>query len=219
MRSNDAGPDAPKRSFTGAARREQITRAAIEVLAEKGFASTSLSVIAERVGVSKGVLSYHFADKADLVLEVVSAVLASAATWMAPRIEGATSYRDALHRYISANVSFLAAHRVDILALTEVLANARVTPGVPETFELSQREAISALESLFADGQRAGEFGDVPATILAMSLRATIDSTSERLRADGDFDLAAFEQNLIALFDRATTATTATTAKSETEVQ
>ena len=209
MRSNNADPEAPKRSFTGAARREQITRAAIEVLAEKGFASTSLSVIAERVGVSKGVLSYHFADKADLVREVVSAVLASAAAWMAPRIEGAASYREALHRYIVANVSFLDAHRVDILALTEVLANARVTPGVPETFELSQREAIRALESLFTDGQRAGEFGDVPATILAMSLRATIDSTSELLRADSEYDLAAFERHLITLFDRATAKNTA----------
>ena len=204
MRPNLSDSGNPKRSFTGAARREQITRAAIEVLAERGFAAASLAAIAERVDVSKGVLSYHFSDKADLVLEVVRSVLASAETWMIPRIAGAGSYREALHRYISANVSFLSAHRVDIRALTEVLANARVTPGVPEIFETSQREAVRALEALFSDGRTSGEFGDVPASILAMSLRATIDATSERLRDNPDFDLAEFERQLIVLFDRAT---------------
>jgi TetR/AcrR family fatty acid metabolism transcriptional regulator len=210
VRSIDSDSDASKRSFTGNARREQITRAAIEVLAESGFAATSLSLIAERVGVSKGVLSYHFSDKADLVREVVRSVLADAAAWMTPRIEGAASYREALHRYIAANVSFLGAHPVDILALTEVIANARATAGVPEIFERSQRDAVDALEKLFSDGHRAGEFGDVPAPILAMSLRATIDATSERLRADASYDLAEFERQLTTLFDRAT-------AKTETD--
>lgn len=196
--------DARKESFTRNARREQITRAAIEVLAESGFASTSLALIADRIGVSKGVLSYHFSDKADLVREVVRSVLADAEAWMTPRIEGAPSYREALHRYISANVSFLGAHPVEILALTEVLANARATPGVPELFQQSQSEAITALEALFTGGQRAAEFGDVPARMLAMSLRATIDATSERLREDSEFDLDAFERELMALFDQAT---------------
>jgi AcrR family transcriptional regulator len=193
-----------KRSFTTSARREQITRAAVDVLAEHGYTGTSFSVIAERISVSKGVLSYHFSDKADLLQAVVQFVLAQAAAWMGPRVEGADSYRDGLRRYINANVSFLAAHTTEIAALTEVLANARATPGVPEIFEQSQAEAIGALEALFAGGHKAGEFGDVPPSILAMSLRATIDATSGRLRADPDFDLAEFQRDLIDLFERAT---------------
>jgi TetR/AcrR family fatty acid metabolism transcriptional regulator len=213
MRSNSDDSGGSKRSFTGNARREQITRAAIETLAESGFAAASLSLIAERVGVSKGVLSYHFSDKADLVREVVRSVLGDAGSWMTPRIEGASSYREALHRYISANVSFLGTHRIDILALTEVIANARATPGVPEIFGESQREAVDALQKLFTDGQRAGEFGEVPASILARALRATIDSVSEQLRADTSYDLVAFEQQLTALFDSATSPTTSTSKK------
>jgi AcrR family transcriptional regulator len=201
MRPN---PDAEsRRSFTGSARREQITRAAIDVLAENGYAATSFSVIADRLAVSKGVLSYHFSDKADLLQAVVQLVLGEAESWMTPRIEGAASYREALHRYITANVSFLASHTADILALTEVIANARVTPGVPELFEESQTAAISALETLFVDGQRAGEFGAVPANILAMSLRATIDSASARLRTEPEFDLGKFEADVVSLFAQA----------------
>jgi AcrR family transcriptional regulator len=194
----------PKQSFTGLARREQITLAAIDVLATKGYAATSMSAIADQIGVSKGILSYHFANKAELLHAVVRFVLDDAAAWMNPRIAGATSYRQALNRYITANVTYLDTHRTEILALTEVLANARATPGIPELFSASQSEAVHALESLFTDGQRAGEFGDVPADILALSLRATIDASSASLRSDPEFSLTRFELELVQLFERAT---------------
>jgi AcrR family transcriptional regulator len=46
---------------------------------ESGFAAASLGAIAERIGVSKGVLSYHFAGKGELLHEVVARVLTEAA--------------------------------------------------------------------------------------------------------------------------------------------
>jgi TetR/AcrR family fatty acid metabolism transcriptional regulator len=202
MRANS---DEPRQSFIGNARREQITRAAIEVLATDGFAATSLAAIADRLGVSKGILSYHFPAKAELLQGVVGYVLADAASWMTARMGGASSYRGALHAYIAANLSYLDAHRTEILALTEVLANARATPGVPELFAVSQSQAVSALVALFDAGRVAGEFGHVPSRILAVSLRATIDSTSESLRSNPDYDIARFERELIRMFDRATT--------------
>ena len=57
-----------QKSFIEQARREQIVDAAIDVLYESGFAAASLGAIAERIGVSKGVLSYHFAGKRELLL-------------------------------------------------------------------------------------------------------------------------------------------------------
>lgn len=191
-------------SFTSSSRRLQITRAAIEVLAAEGYTAASMSAIAGRIGVSKGVLTYHFASKAELLQDVVRVVLADAEAWMTPRMADAPSYRAALHLYISSNLSYLATHRAEILALTEVLANARATAGVPEMFEASQAEAIRGLEQLFAGGQAAGEFGDVPTRMLAVSLRATIDSTSQSMRADPEFDLVAFGDELAQMFDRAT---------------
>jgi AcrR family transcriptional regulator len=191
-------------SFASSSRRLQITRAAIEVLAAEGYTAASMSAIAGRIGVSKGVLTYHFASKAELLQDIVRFVLADAAAWMTPRMAGAPSYRAALHLYISSNVSYLAAHRAEILALTEVLANARATAGVPEMFEASQSEAIRGLEQLFAGGQAAGEFGDVPTRMLAVSLRATIDSTSQSIQSDPAFDLVSFGDELTRLFDRAT---------------
>ena len=196
-----------RQSFTGAARREQITRATIEVLSSEGFAATSIAAIADLLGVSKGILSYHFPAKAELLRGVVTFVLADAASWMTERMGGAASFRAALHAYIAANLSYLDSHRAEILALTEVLANARAVPGVPELFSRSHTGAVDALAALFDRGRAAGEFGDVPSRILAVSLRATIDSTSENLRSDPTFDLSTFEGELQQLFDRATAPT------------
>ena len=50
-------------TFTEEARRGQIIACAIEVLAELGYAQTSFARIAERLGISKSVISYHFGGK------------------------------------------------------------------------------------------------------------------------------------------------------------
>jgi AcrR family transcriptional regulator len=189
----------------GAARREQVTRAAIDVLAEDGFAATSFGAIAGRIGVSKGVLSYHFSSKAELLGEVVRLVLGEAEDWMTPRLRSATSYRAALRSYIDANLSFLDTHRTAIRALTEVLLNGRSVPGLAEYYAGTQGTAVEELTKLFEGGQAAGEFGDAPPRILAISLRATIDALSESLRSDPTADLAEVKQGLLTMFDRATT--------------
>jgi TetR/AcrR family fatty acid metabolism transcriptional regulator len=190
-------------SFTEAARREQIVRGAIDVLAENGYGAASLAAIAERLAISKGVISYHFAGKAELLNEVVRVVLEQAGQWMTPRVAGAASFTEALERYIVSNLAFLDAHRAETAALTEVLANARATAGVPELFGEAQSAAIAALEAVFTGGQHAGEFGDFSARTAAIALRASIDSVTTIVRDDPEFDLTAYGRELSAFFEKA----------------
>ena len=190
-------------SFIEDARRTQIVAAAIDVLARDGYAGASLAAIATHIGVSKGILSYHFAGKAELLQAVVTKVLGDAADWMGPRVADATSFADALQRYIHANLQFLVAHRPAAIALVEVLANARTTPGIPELYAEAQQGAVDAAEQLFAGGVAAGEF-DIPSTrALAVVLRASIDTVTEQMRADETFDVDAFADDVTAIFDRA----------------
>ena len=55
-----------------AIRRRQIVDAAIRVMAEKGWNETSIDEITREAGVSRGLVSYHFKDKADLLSGVLS---------------------------------------------------------------------------------------------------------------------------------------------------
>src|SRR5512132_2864062 len=50
--------------------RERIQAIARELFAEQGYEKTSLREIAERLGVTKAALYYHFKSKEDIVLEL-----------------------------------------------------------------------------------------------------------------------------------------------------
>ena len=51
-----------RRSFIEEQRRSQIVDIAIQTIATQGFSQASLAEIAKEAGISKGVISYHFAD-------------------------------------------------------------------------------------------------------------------------------------------------------------
>ncbi|GAA5188178.1 TetR family transcriptional regulator [Rugosimonospora acidiphila] len=173
---------------------------AIEVLATSGYGSSSLAAIAGHLGISKGIISYHFAGKAELLQEVVQTVLRRAEEAMTPAVQGAPSYTEALRRYITANLAFISAARPAVLAMTEVLTNDRAMRGA---FGRSQQEAVAALEALIQGGVDAGEFDRVPARAAAVALRASIDAATGLLRADLEFDVEAYGTDLIALYGRA----------------
>ena len=59
---------------------------AIDAIAELGYSNASMAEIAKRAGVSKGVISYHFAGKRELIEQVVNTVVEKASAVMLPRI-------------------------------------------------------------------------------------------------------------------------------------
>jgi AcrR family transcriptional regulator len=56
-------------------RRAQVINAALECLAERGFEELTLDLVAEKAGVSKGILMYYFENKKDLLLQSFRAFL------------------------------------------------------------------------------------------------------------------------------------------------
>jgi len=56
-------------------RRAQVINAALECLAEKGFEELTLDIVAEKAGVSKGILMYYFDSKKDLMLQAFRSFL------------------------------------------------------------------------------------------------------------------------------------------------
>ena len=192
-----------QKSFIEQARREQIVDAAIDVLCESGFAAASLGAIAERIGVSKGVLSYHFAGKSELLGEVVARVLTEAAAYMTPRVAAATSCTDALRIYVTTNLHFISTHRREIRAFTEIVNGMPPGGDEPPPYMEGHRNAVDDLRRLFEAGQAAGEFGRFSARVTAVSLRASVDAVSGLLRADPEMDVDAYGAELLGLYERA----------------
>ena len=109
----DAGT-APVRTFTEAGRRAQIVAAAIETIADVGYANASFARIARRAGLSStGLISYHFAGKSDLMAQVAQETFAAIGEHMAARMSGASGPAQALEAYIRGITEFIAGHRPD----------------------------------------------------------------------------------------------------------
>jgi AcrR family transcriptional regulator len=56
-----------KPTFIEEARRKQIVEAAMETIADSGYVNASLAEIAKSADISKGVISYHFESKDELI--------------------------------------------------------------------------------------------------------------------------------------------------------
>ncbi|GAB3646812.1 TetR/AcrR family transcriptional regulator [Glycomyces tarimensis] len=60
-----------KHGARGQARREEILRAAIEVIAERGFRGSSLAAVADKVGLTQQGLLHYFPTKDELLIAVL----------------------------------------------------------------------------------------------------------------------------------------------------
>jgi AcrR family transcriptional regulator len=195
-----------KKSFIEQARRDQIVAAAIDVLSTRGFAAASIGVIAEHVGVSKGVISYHFAGKNDLLREVVAHVLTEAGEYMRPRIAAADSSLDALRRYVTSNFEYIDAHRPKIMAFIEIMNGLPQGGTEPPPYEEGHWSAVESLQRLLESGQASGEFGDFSARVMAISVRASIDAVSTLLRAEPATGIRAYGAEVLRIYERAVAA-------------
>ncbi|RIK97213.1 MAG: hypothetical protein DCC71_21835 [Proteobacteria bacterium] len=71
---------AQTRRAQGEATRQRILVAAIELIAERGFAATSIDALCQRAGVVRTAIYWHFGAKEGLLVPVIEQV---AATWIA----------------------------------------------------------------------------------------------------------------------------------------
>jgi len=202
MRSQDADDS---RSFVSNARRAQIVAAAIETLAEVGYANTSLARIAARLGISKGVISYHFAGKDDLIAEIVSQVLQRAWAYIQPRIEARTTGPEMLRAYIESHFEFMRDNPKQLSAVVEIV---RATiAGAKSPFTGDRDGAVHMLAELLTRFQAAGDFrADFDPNAMAIAIRAVIDAAPGRL-ADPAFDIDQYAREAVTSFDRATCVT------------
>src|SRR4051794_39106563 len=168
----------------------------VAVVAEVGFAGASLAAIAQRAGLSKGLLSYHFRDKDHLMEQT--------ALWIFTEFEGAivagldVSARapDVLRQIVRRVAAHGGTHRAERRALDQIIRNLRRPDGSPR-FSLADYEATyAAQEQLFRRGQREGAFRAFDTRIMAITLQAAMDTMFGYADAHPDVDLEHYADQL-----------------------
>jgi AcrR family transcriptional regulator len=201
-------PETERRTFIETVRRQQIVGAAIDTIAEVGYAQASLARIAARIGISKGVISYHFAGKDDLIKQVVIDVIEAGRAYITPRVLAESTGPALLRAYIESNLAFMHEHRNCMVAVVEILRNGAFTTDAGRRVDgRDMKVAAHLLEEQLARLQAEGELrNDFDAGVMAVAIRATIDVVPHRLVLDPDFDIDKYASEIASIFDLATRA-------------
>ncbi|MFE3737988.1 TetR/AcrR family transcriptional regulator [Streptomyces sp. NPDC059134] len=180
----DAGPLGPKQE-RGRATRRRLLEAAVECLAAYGWAGSTVSVVAERAGVSRGAAQHHFPTREDLftaAVEHVAEERSAALRALVPAgpghrraaVEGIVDlctgplFRAALHLWVAASDEERLRPRVTELEArigrethriaVELLGADESVPGVRETVQgLLDMARGLGLATLLTDDRRRRE--------------------------------------------------------------
>jgi AcrR family transcriptional regulator len=206
MRPDSSTPVRDDQTFIEAARRRQIVDAAIETIAELGYARASLAEIARHAKISKSIISYHFETKDQLIRQVVEDIFAAGAQYMIPRVHAQATPRDALRAYVTSNVEFMAANRTQMIVIGEIASGFRDEDGMAKLKREELEPAARELEELLRVGQRSGEFRPFNTRVMAHAIRSAIDDIPAMIALYPDDDMNAYASEMAELFDRATCA-------------
>jgi TetR/AcrR family transcriptional regulator, fatty acid metabolism regulator protein len=198
-------------TFTQLKRRDQLVQCAIDATFELGFQRASVAEIARRAGVSKGVVTYHFPAKDELIRAVVADVLGSMIEYLEPRLRAAkpeTYPERYLAAYVIAWVEYLRTHTRPVIALVRIYNSCRDESGEPSAALRAALDAraqdITVLTEVLALGQAHGSLGAFSAPVMAVLVKAVIDDLMWQFAADPGLDLEGYGAALVTLFERAT---------------
>lgn len=207
MRTTRRGPAAGRSTFTQLKRRDQLVDCAIDAIAELGFARASVAEVARRAGVSKGVVTYHFAVKDELIGAVIADVLATMREYLEPRIRAADPMQFP-ERFIAAYVTewagYYRAHARDVLALVRIYNGFRDESGRPNPAFDVRTEDVAIVEQVLRLGQGMGRLGTFDAGVMAALMKAAVDDLLIQFADNPELDLESYAAELAALFERAT---------------
>ncbi|WP_030020897.1 TetR/AcrR family transcriptional regulator [Streptomyces monomycini] len=163
--------------------RRKLFEAAVTLIAEQGFSSTTVDEIAERAGVAKGTVYYNFASKNELFEELLRHGIELLATSLQEAADASAdrggSRVDALDAMIRAGLDFIA--RYPALTQLYVAELWRTNRAWQSTLMVVRERAITVVEGVLREAVADGELSediDIPLTasaLFGMVLVAALD--------------------------------------------
>jgi AcrR family transcriptional regulator len=180
-------------------------QAAIRTLDEIGFARASLAQIAKRAGISTALISYHFADKLDLMNHLLINLLQSTSRYVTERVNREQTPEQKLNAFIRASLEYLRDYPDRSIALIEIIFHARTPDNVPyyRMDDEDEDPALQLLRSILREGQQQGVFGDFHPDAMAHFIQGAISEYMLDNSMARRLDLDTYSDELIRIVNRA----------------
>jgi AcrR family transcriptional regulator len=165
------------------ARREQMLRAAMEVILERGYADTRIADVAERTGTSPALVIYYFKTRDQLLTE---AIRYSEDSWYAEnlrRVENIPTAAGRLTELIAMNCLPGTEPEPSSywLLWLDLWAFSPRNPGVAAVRQKTDERWREAIRSIVLAGQEAGEFASADADDFTIALAALLDGLAVQI--------------------------------------
>ncbi|PHA95682.1 TetR/AcrR family transcriptional regulator [Bacillus pseudomycoides] len=184
--------------------KDKIIQKSIEFISKYGYANFSIGNIAKELHISKGVVNYHFPQKALLLKTIITQFYEKAATYMGEHMELNTDAKRTLESYIESNLRFVSENKTETLALTEIVLNARNEDG-KLIFMDEDKAVFKPLIEIFKYGQDVDKsFRKFSPEIMARAVRSVIDNFSSVIAKGEINDVDSVINDIKAIFDKAT---------------
>ena len=167
-------------------RREQMLRAALDVIVERGYADTRIADVAERTGTSPALVIYYFKTRDQLLTE---AIRYSEDTWYDEYTRRVAQIADAAGR-LAELIAMNCLPGTDPepnswwLLWLDLWALSPRSRGVAAVREKSDERWREAIRSIVLAGQEAGEFSPVDADDFTITLSALLDGFAVQIALD-----------------------------------
>jgi AcrR family transcriptional regulator len=171
---------------TAEQRREQILRAALEVIVERGYADTRIADVAERASASPALVIYYFKTRDQLLTE---ALRYSEDAWYATGVQRLESIPSAAGRLteliaMTCQPDTDPAPRGEWLLWLDLWALSPRNAGVAAVRRKFDERWRDAIRDIVLAGQEAGEFATVDADDFAITLSALLDGMAVQIALD-----------------------------------
>lgn len=162
--------------------------AAVQELADRGYEDASLTRIAERAGVAKGLVWRYFIGKDDLMESTATMTMVTIRDGLFDVIDETLPVPDIIRTALRHVAGLIVTHRAELVALNHIVHNLRRPDGVERATADYFAETQLAQEELFRRGQADGTLRDVDTTVMATTYQGAIDSMLGYLGSHPDVD-------------------------------
>jgi AcrR family transcriptional regulator len=166
----------PRRKLSDA-RRRQILKAAVQVIAEKGLCDTGIKDVADQAGTSPALVIYYFGKKDVLLAEALSFADERFYAQTAGAVAELASARDRLVELVrrSCSVGESEDDFDEWVLWLDLWARAPRDPDVARDRAAMDRRWRTTIGEIVREGQAAGEFTRIDPDAFALRLAALID--------------------------------------------
>jgi len=172
-------------------RKRQITGAAYEIIAEKGYYNFTMMDIAKRAGVSSGLIHHYFKDKENMLVTLLREMQQSVRISTEKAIEEVPGPKEKLEVFMDRAFDLAEAQREYLYVTYDFLTQIKFNERMQRIMSKLYRGYRETMVEILREGKGKGIFKDVDehytaslfiSIMLGIELQYVIDSTAFRYR-------------------------------------